>query len=110
MKKCMSVSEARRQFSRLIARVSQGEGAVTITQHGKEQVTVMSTAEYETLVQKAHAFERSQDEGEPFTVRGSLELDGTPEELEEALHQVRDAWGKSTRQSAADLTREMARS
>lgn len=108
MKQCMSVSEARRQFSRLISRVSQGEGAVTITQHGKEQATLISTTEYEALAQKARAFERSQAEGEPFTVRGSLELDGTPEELEEALHQVRDAWGKSARQSAADLAREMA--
>lgn len=108
MKQCMNVSEARRQFSRLIARVSQGKGAVTITQHGKEQVTVVSTVEYESLTQKARAFERSQDEDELFTVRGSLELAGTPEELEEALHQVRDAWGKSARQSTVDLTREMA--
>jgi hypothetical protein len=68
----------------------------------------MSTAEYEALSQKARAFDQTRAAHEPFVVRGSLELEGTPEDLEEALHRVRNAWGKSARQSAADLARDMA--
>jgi prevent-host-death family protein len=110
MKQCLSISEARRQLSRLVSGVTQGGGPVTITQHGKEQATLISTAEYQALSRKARAFERSQDSPQAFTVRGSLELCCSPEELEDALAHRRRSWAAGARQSATALAREIGRS
>lgn len=107
--KSLSVSEARRQLSRLVAGASRGGSAVTITQHGREQAALIGIREYRELSQKVKAFERSQQKTKPFTLRGSLELCCSLEELEEEMRRIRSMWGESVRLSSAELAREMAR-
>ena len=105
--KSVSISEARRQFSRLVSGVSRRGSVVTITQHGRERAALIGIEEYQEISRKAHAFDRSPQEKQPFTVRGSLELCCSPEELEEELISIRSRWTESIRQSAEELAHEL---
>lgn len=104
-----SVSEARRQLSRLLSGVSRTGLTVTITQHGKERAALVGIREYQELAKKAQAFERARSETRPFMVKGSLELCCSPEELEEELNHIRSRWTTAAHQSATELTHELAR-
>lgn len=104
----LSISEARRQLSRLVSGVGRTGRAVTITQHGREQAALICIREYHELSQKAQGFDRSQSKTRPLTVKGSLKLNCSPEELEEALLQVRCSWAEAMHQSAEEFAREMA--
>ena len=107
--KTVSVSEARRQFSRLIRRVSKRRTAVTITQHGKEQATLIGMDEYRELTERARVSDRSDKAKQSFTVRGSLELCCTPEELMHEISEIRSQWRKSIERSSKELARELGR-
>lgn len=104
----LSISEARRQLSRLVSGVGRTGKTVTITQHGREQAALISIREYHELSQKAHGFDRSQAKAHPLTVKGSLELNCSPEELEEMLLQVRRSWTEAMHQSVEEFARERA--
>ncbi len=105
----LSVSEARRQLSRLLTGVSRTGLTVTITQHGKERAALMGIREYQELAKKAQAFERARSKTRPFMVKGSLELCCSPEELEEELNHIRSRWTAAAHRSATELTHELAR-
>ena len=109
MEKRLNASEARRQFSRLVAAVSRGESAVTITQHGRERAALIGIREYQELSQKARAFERSSQKTKPFKLKGSLELCCSPEELVNEMRKIRSMWAESIHRSSIELAREMAR-
>jgi prevent-host-death family protein len=107
--KSFSVSEARKQFSRLVDGVSRGRAALRITQHGKARAALVGIKEYEELYQKAQAYERLQKKSKPFTVRGSLEIHCSSEELIEEMRQIRARWAESLQRSSEDLARELSR-
>lgn len=107
--KSLSVSEARKRFSRLVEGISRGGSPVTITQHGRERAALIGIGEYQELSQKARAFERSRERVNPFTLRGSLELCCSPEELVEEMHWVRAIWAESIQWSSENLARGMTR-
>jgi len=107
--KRLSVSEARKQFSRLIAGVSRGGSRVMITQHGKERATLIGTQEYQELSKKARAFERGGRKATRFRLEGSLELCCSAEELMEEMRKIRAIWTESIHRSSAELARELAR-
>lgn len=70
--KKLNVSEARRQFSRLIGGVSRRRTCVAITQHGKEQAALIGMEEYRELIEKARAFDQSRKTNGSFMLKGSL--------------------------------------
>jgi len=107
--KRLSVSEARKQFSRLIAGVSRGGSRVMITQHGRERATLIGTQEYQELSRKARAFERTGRKTMRFKLEGSLELRCSAEELMEEMRKIRAMWTESIHRSSAELARELAR-
>src|SRR5262249_17797855 len=106
--KSLSVSEARKQFSRLVAGVSRGQAALRITQHGKARAALVGIKEYEDLSQKAQAYERSKKKTKPFTVRGSLEIRCSSEQLIEEMRQIRARWAESIQRSSEDLARALS--
>jgi prevent-host-death family protein len=106
--KSLSVSEARKQFSRLIDGVSRGQAALRITQHGKARAALVGIKEYEDLSQKAQAYERSKKKSKPFTVRGSLEIRCSSEQLIEEMRQIRARWAESIQRSSEDLARALS--
>jgi len=108
-KQRLSISEARRQLTRLVTEIHRAGSAVTITQHGKERATLIGMRAYQELSQKAHAFERMQPKAKSFRVKGSLELSCSPQELEEAMQRIRRIWAEAARQSATELANELAR-
>ncbi len=107
--KSLSVSEARKRFSRLVEGVSRGGSPVTITQHGRERAALIGIGKYQELSQKARAFERSQERAKPFTLRGSLELCCSPEELVEEMQKTRAMWAASIQRSSEEMAQAMAR-
>ena len=58
--KKLNVSEARRQFSRLVGGVSKRGTCIAITQHGKEQAALIGMAEYRALSEKPRPFADAQ--------------------------------------------------
>lgn len=107
--KKVSVSEARRQFSRLLGGVSRRRTCVAITQHGKEQAVLIGMRDYRELTQKALAFDQSRKANGSFTLKGSLDLCCSPEELIQEMRKIRAQWTESTKNSTEELAREMAR-
>lgn len=61
----LSVSETRRQLSRLLSGASRTGLTVTITQHGKERAALIGIREYQELSKRARAFERSRAKTRP---------------------------------------------
>lgn len=106
--KSFSVSEARKRFSRLVEGVGRGGSPVTITQHGRERAALIGINQYQELSQKARAFERSRKKGQAFSLKGSLELRCSPEELVEEMRRIRAMWAESIHRSSEDLARELA--
>ena len=107
--KSFSVSEARKRFSRLVEGVSRGRAALTITQHGKTRAALVGIKEYQVLSQKAEAYDRLKKKSKHFTVRGSLEICCSSEQLIEEMRQIRARWAESIQRSSEDLAREMSR-
>lgn len=107
--KSLSVSEARKQFSRLVDGVSRGRTALTITQHGKGRAALIGINEYQELFQKAQAYDRLKKKSKPFTVKGSLELRCSSEELIEEMRQIRARWAESIQRSSEEMVREKFR-
>jgi prevent-host-death family protein len=107
--KRLSVSEARKQFSRLVDGVSRGRAALRITQHGKARAALVGIKEYEDLFQKAQAYERSKKKSKPFTVRGSLEICCSSEQLIDEMRHIRARWAEFIQRSSEDLARVLAR-
>ena len=107
--KSLSVSEARKRFSRLVDGVSRGRSPVTITQHGRERAALIGIREYQELSQRARAFERFRKKAKPFTLRGSLELSCSPEELVDEMRRIRAMSAESIHRSSKEMAREMAR-
>lgn len=105
--KSLSVSEARKQFSRLVYGVSRGRAALTITQHGKGRATLIGITEYQELSQKAQAYDRLNKDSKPFTVRGSLEIACSSEELVEEMRRIRARWAESIKQSSEEMARDI---
>ncbi|MBI3801418.1 MAG: hypothetical protein HY268_31150 [Deltaproteobacteria bacterium] len=68
-----------------------------------------SAVEKEKLSRTGQTSERSRKKLAPFTVKGSLKLCGSPEELEEALRRIRRRWAEATQRSSTELARELAR-
>jgi prevent-host-death family protein len=106
--KSLSVSEARKQFSRLVEGMSRGREALTITQHGKGRAALVGIKEYQSLAQKAQAYDRLKKKSKPFTVKGSLELCCSSEELMEEMKRIRARWQESIQRSAEEMAREMS--
>jgi prevent-host-death family protein len=106
--KTLTVSEARKQFSRLVDGVSRRRTAIAITQHGKRRAALIGIEEYEELLSKATAYERLQRKKKPFTLRGSLQVDGSLEELVDEMRQIRVQWSQSIQKSTEELTRRLA--
>jgi prevent-host-death family protein len=104
--KSLSVSEARKQFSRLVDGVSRGRAALTITQHGKERAALIGIREYKQLSQKARAYDQLKKQSKPFTVRGSLELCCSSEELLKEMRQIRARWTESIQRSSEEMAQE----
>jgi len=65
--------------------------------------------EKEKSSQKARASARSRQKTAPFTVKGSLKLGCSPEELEEEMQRIRSTWTEAARRSSLELARELAR-
>lgn len=107
--KHLSVSDARKQFSRLVDGVSRGRTALTITQHGKGRAALIGIDEYQELSQKAQAYDRLKKRSKPFTVKGSLELRCSSEELIEEMCRIRARWAESMQRSSAEMAREQFR-
>jgi prevent-host-death family protein len=107
--KNLSVSEARKQFSRLVDGVSRGRTALTITQHGKGRAALIGINQYHELSQKAEAYDRIKKKSKPFTVKGSLELRCSSEELIEEMRRIRARWAESIQRSSEELARERFR-
>jgi prevent-host-death family protein len=107
--KSLGVSEARRQFSRLVTRVSREGVTVTITHHGREQAALIGIRDYQELSQKARAFERSRKRTKPFTLKGSLEMRCSPVDLVEEMNRIRTGWAESVHRSSTELAQEIAR-
>ena len=105
----LSVSEARKRLSRLIEGVGRGGSPVTITQHGREQAALIGIKEYQEMSHKAETFEKSRKKARPFTLRGSLELRCSPEELVEEMGRIRTLWTDSIHQSSEKMARAMTR-
>jgi prevent-host-death family protein len=107
--KSLSVSEARKQFSRLVDGVSRGRAGLTITQHGKGRAALIGIREYQELSQKARAYDQLKKKSKPFTVRGSLELCCSSEELLKEMRQIRARWTESIQRSSEEMAQEMSR-
>jgi prevent-host-death family protein len=107
--KNLSVSEARKQFSRLVDGVSRGRTALTITQHGKGRAALIGINEYQELSQKAQAYDRLKKKSKPFTVRGSLELCCSADDLIEEMRQIRARWAESIQRSSEEMARKISR-
>ncbi len=107
--KNLSVSEARKQFSRLVEGVSRGRTALTITQHGKGRAALIGIDQYQELYQKAQAYDRLKKKSAPFTVKGSLELRCSSEELMEEMRRIRAGWAESIQRSSEEMAREISR-
>ena len=71
--KSLSVSTARKQFSHLVDGVSRG------------RAVLIGIKEYQELSQKARAYDQLKKRSKPFTVKGSLELCCSSEELLEGM-------------------------
>ncbi len=109
MEKRLGISEARKRFSRLVAGVSRGGATVTITQHGRERAALVSIREYQELSRRARMRKRYPRNDKPFTLKGSLELACSPEELIEEMHRIRTLWRESIHRSSTELARGLAR-
>ncbi len=109
MQKRLNVSEARRQFSRLVGGVSKRRTSVAITQHGKEQAALIGIEEYRELVEKARAFDRSIKAAKPFTLKGSLELSCSAEELVAEMRKIRSGWRDAANRSSGELVHKITR-
>lgn len=107
--KTLSVSEARKRFSRLVEGVGRGGSPVTITQHGRERAAIIGIQEYQEMSHKARAFEKSRKKARPFTLRGSMQLCCSPEELMEEMDKVRALWADSIHRSSKIMARAMTR-
>ena len=107
--KTLSVSEARKRFSRLVEGVGRGGSPVTITQHGREQAAIIGIKEYQEMSHKARAFEKSRKKARPFTLRGSMQLCCSPEELMKEMDKVRALWAYSIYRSSEKIARAMTR-
>jgi len=107
--KNLSVSEARKQFSRLVDGVSRGRTALTITQHGKGRAALIGIQEYQQLSQKAQAYDRLKKKNKPFTLKGSMELRCSPQELIEEMRQIRARWAESIQKTSEEMAREQFR-
>ncbi|SRR5258705_8027562 len=107
--KKLNVSEARRQFSRLIGAASKRRTCVAITQHGKEQAALIGMDEYRELTEKARAFDQSRKTNGPFMLKGSLELCCSAEDLTREMRKIRSRWLESTKNSTEELARKLTR-
>ena len=107
--KKLNVSEARRQFTRLVGGVSKRRTCIAITQHGKEQAALIGMEEYRELTEKARAFDQSRKSNGSFMLRGSLELCCSPEDLTREMRKIRAGWRESTKNSTEELARKLAR-
>ena len=107
--KKLNVSEARRQFSRLVGGVSKRGTCIAITQHGKEQAALIGMAEYRALSEKARAFDRSRTAKGSYSLKGSLELCCSAEDLMQEMRKIRSRWLESTKSSSEEIARKLAR-
>jgi prevent-host-death family protein len=107
--KNLSVSEARKQFGRLVDGVSRGRMALTITQHGKGRAALIGISEYQELYQKAQAYDRLKKKSKPFTVKGSLELCCSSDDLIEEMRRIRARWAESIQRSSEEMARKISR-
>ncbi|HLG37909.1 MAG TPA: type II toxin-antitoxin system Phd/YefM family antitoxin [Nitrososphaera sp.] len=106
-KQRLSISEARRQLARLVTGVNRAGLTVTITQHGRERAALIGINKYQELSEKAQAFERAQPKTTPFTVKGSLELSCSLQELEDTMQRIRRTWAEAVHRSSTELAREL---
>ena len=109
VQKKLNVSEARKQFSRLVGGVSKRKMSVAITQHGKERAALIGMDEYRELVRKARAFDDSKTATRPFMLKGSLRLRCSAEDLLAEMQKIRNSWKESVQQSNDELIRKLAR-
>ena len=107
--KPVSVSEARKRFGRLVRNVSRGGPPVTITQHGKEQAALLGIRELQELHRKSQAIDRSRKRDRPFTLKGSLKLCGSAEQLVVELARIRTLWVEAIERSSQELVRDLSR-
>ena len=107
--KKMNISEASRQFSRLIGRVRKQRTCVAITHHGKEQAALIGMEEYRELTEKARAFDQSRKTNGPFMLKGSLELCCSAEDLTREMRKIRSRWLECTQNSTEKLARKLTR-
>jgi hypothetical protein len=66
-------------------------------------------AEKEKIPQKPRALKRPRTKTTPFTLKGSLELGCSPEELEEEMQHIRSTWTEAAQQSSVELAGDLAR-
>jgi len=107
--KKLNVSEARRQFTRLVGGVSKHRTCIAITQHGKEQAALIGIEEYRALTEKARAFDRSRKADESFTLKGSLQLCCSADELMQEMRKIRGRWLESAKSSSEEIASKLAR-
>ena len=107
--KKLNVSEARRQFTRLVGGVSKGRTCIAITQHGKEQAALIGIEEYRALTEKARAFDQSRKASGSFSLKGSLELCCSADDLMREMGKIRSRWLESTKSSSEEIARKLAR-
>jgi prevent-host-death family protein len=109
IQKKLNVSEARKQFSRLVGGVGKRQISVAITQHGKERAALIGMDEYRELVEKARAFDDSKTAIRPFTLKGSLRLRCPAKDLVAEMQKIRNSWNESMKRSTDALIRKLAR-
>jgi prevent-host-death family protein len=109
IQKKVNLSEARKQFSRLVGGVSKRKISVAITQHGQERAALIGMDEYRELVAKARAFDDSKTATRPFTLKGSLRLCCPVEDLMAEMQKIRNSWKESVQRSSDELIRKLAR-
>jgi prevent-host-death family protein len=83
----LQIAEARRRLSALVERVARGGASVVIGRYGRERAVLMGMEEYELLTKK-----RKQETARPRSLRGSLELLCSPEELQAERRRLGQEW------------------
>jgi prevent-host-death family protein len=82
----LRISEARKRLSQLVERVARGGAPVAIGRYGRERALLVSAEEYRRLKTfTPHA-------KPPRTLRGTLTLECSPEELIAESRRLGDFW------------------
>jgi PHD/YefM family antitoxin component YafN of YafNO toxin-antitoxin module len=101
--KIINVSKARKNLSKLISRIGQGEEAIVVAHYRKPKVALVNYNWLQLIVRKLEAYEKENKTAQ-WKLAGSMKL-AEKIDVDAAIKKIRQQANKALKQGAVKLNR-----